>query len=134
MTDADLSELTVAEIEDAISEMSDPAALRNVREAEKEGKDRVTAIDAIEDRIDEVTGDDSAADEDDESEVEAEDDTESPSPTISRNPHGEFVRVRPHEGGGHIAGYSFEAGEVKEVKYEAKVKRALTRGELQLIR
>lgn len=129
-TDPDtLSDLTVAEIEDAISEMSDPAALRKVREAEADGKDRVTAIDAINERIDEVIDDDAAAD------AEAEAEAEDEEPEADRhNPHGDLVRVRPVNGGGHIAGFSFADGELKQVKLDAKVQRALSRGELQLIR
>lgn len=126
MTDADISELTVDEIEDAISEMSDPGPLRNLLEAEEEGKDRVTATDAIKERIDEVTNEDVSVEEVDADDGDAEPDR--------HNPHGEFVKVRPANSGGHIAGYSFADGEVKEVKLEAKVQRSLSRGELQLIR
>lgn len=115
-----MDELTVAEVREQVSDVDDPDVLETLRAEEEDGQDRKTAKEAIDDRLDALEADD-----------EDDDGKTSPFPD---NPHGEFVHVKVPEGGGHVAGHSFAAGEVKEVKFDAKVQRALTRGKLQLIK
>lgn len=119
-------DMTVAEIRDDVEEIDDVELLESMLNSEERGKDRKTAREAIEDRIGEVT----------EATVEVEevDADDGDDESDRHNPHGEFVKVRPAEAGGHIAGYSFGDGEVKEIKLDGKVQRSLSRGELQLIR
>lgn len=47
---------TVGDLEDAIAELEDPDEVRAIRDAEAEGEDRVTAIDACNERIAELEG------------------------------------------------------------------------------
>ncbi|MFB6284185.1 MAG: electron transfer flavoprotein subunit alpha/FixB family protein [Halobacteria archaeon] len=75
----DPKEHTVDEIKEEISEIEDPEELEKVLEKEKEGKDRVTAKEAVEDKIDKLTpkpdgGEDEKTDEaeDDDGEDEEE--------------------------------------------------------------
>lgn len=50
----DPSSNTVSDIEDRVSEIEDPEALRAVRSLEADDKNRTTAIEAIEERLDQV--------------------------------------------------------------------------------
>lgn len=50
----DPSEYTVSELETEIEDYDSVSALQEVREAEEEGKDRATALEAIDERIDEL--------------------------------------------------------------------------------
>ncbi len=67
MTDVDPSDFTVAELKDELESVDDADALDAILDAEREGKDRKTAKEAIERRLDDVggeaAGDDAASDE-----------------------------------------------------------------------
>lgn len=130
MTDEiDPSELTVSEIRDEVAEIDDAAVLEGVLADENNGKDRKTAKEAIMEQLKSLDGTEVVDTADDDGDGDDEE------PEADRhNPHGEFVHVRPVNGGGHIAGFSFDDGETKQVKFNAKVQRALSKGELQLIR
>lgn len=58
MAETDPGDLTVAELRDAIADVDDSATLESMLASERDGKDRKTAKDAIESRLDEV-GDES---------------------------------------------------------------------------
>jgi hypothetical protein len=58
MAETDPGDLTVAELRDAIADVDDSATLESMLESERDGKDRKTAKDAIQSRLDEV-GDES---------------------------------------------------------------------------
>lgn len=53
----DPTDHSVAELKDALEAVDDAEELRRLLDAEREGDDRVTAIDAIEERLETVTGD-----------------------------------------------------------------------------
>lgn len=124
MTLPNPDELTVSELEDRIEKIDDPDVLTTIKTAERDGKDRTTAIDALDERLDEVDEDAEHEDEDGDAADEAETTTE---------PNHIRVRPAPNVGGGHIAGFSFSSGEVKIVPANGKVKKALRRGKLQRI-
>lgn len=111
-------DMTVAEIEQVAAQTDDPDVLAELHEAEAAGKDRVTALDAIEERLDELTPDPDAEDDPDDAE---------PEPTGHIN-----VKAAPGHAG-HVAGYSFAVDEVKRVPADGKVKKALMRGQLQRV-
>lgn len=112
-------DLTVSELREEVADIDDPDELESMLTAEKDGKDRVTAKDAIKERLDEV-------DEDAEHEDDGDDGESLPSGHIR-------VKPAPGSGGGHIAGYSFEPHEVKRVPPNGQVQKALMRGKLQRV-
>lgn len=110
-------DMTVDEIEETVADIDDRDELEAMLDAEEDGKDRVTAKDAIEERLEEMEGDTTSD--------TAEEETRS----------DEHIRVKPVSGGGHIAGYSFGDSEVKILPADdGKVQQALSNGELQLVR
>lgn len=54
--DPDPSELTVDELRDRIVDVDDAALLGAIKDAEKEGKNRETAIDALDERLADLEG------------------------------------------------------------------------------
>ena len=74
----DPSDHTVAELRDALADVDDAGALEEILAAEEDGKDRKTAKEAIERRLDAVgeAGDGEEADEDEEAEAEADEEAD----------------------------------------------------------
>jgi electron transfer flavoprotein alpha subunit len=83
MTDANLGDRTVEEIEDDVRTIEDPGELSDLLSAEEEGKDRKTAKEVIQARIDEIAEDTDVDEATDDTETEGEyeataEDVESP--------------------------------------------------------
>lgn len=131
MTCADPADLTVEEVREEVANEDDPEVLEEMLAAEEASKDRKTAKEAISEKLPDDSIDTQPANDDDDGD---DDEVESANGAPSGPEQGEFVRVRPFSEGGHIAGYSFHANEVKEVKLDAKVQRAISSGELQYVR
>lgn len=51
LVDIDPGEFTVAELEDLVADLREPMELERLRERERDGKDRKTAVEAIEERL-----------------------------------------------------------------------------------
>ena len=69
----DPSEYTVGDLKDELKSIDDPDELSAILDAERDGKDRKTATDAIESRLDAVSEDDAGGDSDAEADEETED-------------------------------------------------------------
>lgn len=115
---------SVDELEVEIEEIDDPEVIQSYLAYESENKDRVTAVDALEERLDEITA-----------ETQPSDEEESDGPEIDDIPEGTTrIRVRNHKKvGQHIAGYSFKAGESKLIPDRPDVRDALRSGDLQYV-
>ena len=74
----DPADHTVADLEDALADVDDADELAAILEAERDGKDRKTAVAAIEARL-EAVGGDAGADEDEAAEDEEAGDDETTS-------------------------------------------------------
>jgi hypothetical protein len=72
LVDADPADYTVAELEDLVAELREPAELERLLECERDGKERKTAVAAIEDRLEAAR---ELAAEADDPDYEASDDT-----------------------------------------------------------
>ncbi len=79
MTDVNPGDRTVEELEDDVQTVEDPGALDDLLTSEEEGKDRATAKDVIQARIDELADDEATEDTETEGEYEGtEEDVEDP--------------------------------------------------------
>lgn len=130
----DPTELTVSELEAHVADVDDADELATLREAEKAGDDRVTALEAIDERLDEVgeaESDEDAA----EALSEAKEELSGMDAKEAAENSGEaYVTVKNPEGrGGHIAGFGFEPHEAKRVKNSPRVRTALRNGKLQFV-
>lgn len=106
---------TVDEIEDEIEEVDDPEDAEAILELEQAGNERVTAIEAIEARLDDLEP---------EEKPEGSTDQDGTERITVRNYKHEAAKV---------AGYSFDAGEAKRIPNTHQVQLALERGQLQFV-
>lgn len=150
----DYDDLNVHEVESLVGDIDDPADLDALVIYEAQHKDRKMVTEAIDDRRDELDDDDAgegeaeaeadadatAADADapidaETQPIDADDQSSHPTENTHSRPTDRFERVRvtpgPGSTGGHIAGHTFGANEVKEIPATADVKNALMKGILQ---
>lgn len=123
MTDApDPSEFSVRELRDEVRDIDDPEALAVMRAAEKAGKQRSTAIEAIEDRHEAVV-DDSDNTQADDADNESASDGDSGT-VVVRNP---YKSNREYDGVGTLG-----PGETTDARVTA-VREYIEAGEIQVV-
>ena len=134
----DPKDLTVDEVEEFVADIGDVDRLEGLRQAERMDGDggRVTALRAIDDRIEEL-------EDSDEDEGEAEDALDAAKDVLENREaeeaaeEAEYARITVKNPGGrgrHVAGYSFEPHEAKTIPNSPAVKTALRNGNLQFVR
>lgn len=106
---------TVDEIKEKIDEIDDPEDVEAILELEESGNERVTAIEAIEDRLEELEPDE---------EPEGSVDRDGTERITVRNYQQEEVTV---------AGRTFSPGEARRVPNTHQIQLALERGHIQFV-
>lgn len=106
---------TVDEIEERLEDVTDIDDAEAILELEQAGNARTTAVDAIEERLDEL-----------------EPDVESDGATDQDGTERITIRNYKHESV-EVAGHHFDAGEVKRVRNTQQVQLALERGNIQFV-